>query len=1013
MSDPFVAILRDVCRRHVTRAKWVFTPTHAIGRVLNERLALEGTNTLNLRFVSPLDVALRMGAPFLVERGIDPSEEGLGPALVMRLLLDLPEDGGYFRGLADQPPMAEALWVTIRELRMCGIRAAHVCEDAFASAAKHRELQSLLAAYERFLETNRRGDVATVYEEAVKHPDWCPIQAQDCWTALPDVVWSPLQRQLIDAMPGERIDARGTEVEGITRPRRLVPGEARPESRPSGEGRTKAPLLRAERISLFHAGGREAEIEEVFRRILASGLSLDEVEIACASSEHSSLAWEKALRHEWPVTTGPGLPVTFTRPGRALLALCEWIESDFNASTFRQLLQSGDVRLDVDDLTAGQAARLLVKAEASWGRETYHRSLSYLAQSYRASAANKDLADDVRDASSAKAARTEALRDWIASLLSRIPVEDQQRSVGLQDCVDGAIAFLRSCAAKASALDAAAGTRLIDEVSELRALGSFRCRLTIALRFIRERVEGLVVAGDRPRAGHLHISTLAQCAYAGRRLLFVVGLEEGRVFPTAAEDPVLLDGERARIHDALRLSKDRVDEAVYAVLSRLAVHAGPIVLSYSSRDVREYREIYASWLMLQAFRAKERDQTKSYADLHKALGEAKSVVPVEPDEAATDAGWWLANLKQAGASIVKDVLRVFPHIAQGRNAQAHRESTAFTEFDGYVPEAGKALDPCRPSASVSATALEEAATCGFKHFLKRGLRLEVVDDGERDGDVWLEPLVRGAELHDLYAQTLRRCRDDGRRPDRKRDRKWLLNAARERLEDLRADMPPPSDEVYERETSEFLADLELFLDAECDGTTDRTAVGLEVAFGRSYDADDEVEPLAQPEPVELDLGGGLKFKLAGQIDRIDRVGPSSFEIVDYKSGTYWAPKWASGVFAGGTRLQHALYGLAAVQLLRRHYKKSTVSAGVYYFPSFKGGRERRRIPTPSTASVASVLSDLRRMIVSGGFAHTTNKDDCTYCDFQRACGGLDAVRRAAAKRADDKLRARARLSTHE
>src|SRR5688572_32814872 len=95
--DPFVQQLADLCRMHVTRSKWVFVPTHAVGRTIGERIALAGTNWLNLRFVTPLDVALRMGAPFLVERGIDPSEEGLGPALMMRLLLDLPEHGGYFR----------------------------------------------------------------------------------------------------------------------------------------------------------------------------------------------------------------------------------------------------------------------------------------------------------------------------------------------------------------------------------------------------------------------------------------------------------------------------------------------------------------------------------------------------------------------------------------------------------------------------------------------------------------------------------------------------------------------------------------------------------------------------------------------------------------------------------------------------------------------------------------------------------------------------------------------------
>jgi len=158
--DPFVAQLARLCTAHRTRAKWVFVPTHAIGRTLGERIALDGTNWLNLRFVTPLDVALRMGAPFLVERGIDPSEEGLGPALMMRLLLDLPDEGGYFRPLADQPTMAQALWTTIRELRMSGTKSEDVRPHAFTSPAKHAEVRALLSAYENFLTSNSRGDMA-------------------------------------------------------------------------------------------------------------------------------------------------------------------------------------------------------------------------------------------------------------------------------------------------------------------------------------------------------------------------------------------------------------------------------------------------------------------------------------------------------------------------------------------------------------------------------------------------------------------------------------------------------------------------------------------------------------------------------------------------------------------------------------------------------------------------------------------------------------------------------------
>jgi len=42
---------------------------------------------------------------------------------------------------------------------------------------------------------------------------------------------------------------------------------------------------------------------------------------------------EKALRQDWAVTLGPGIAAAQTRPGRALIGLCDWIETDFAAGT--------------------------------------------------------------------------------------------------------------------------------------------------------------------------------------------------------------------------------------------------------------------------------------------------------------------------------------------------------------------------------------------------------------------------------------------------------------------------------------------------------------------------------------------------------------------------------------------------------------------------------------------------------------------------------------------------------
>ena len=143
--DPFVAQLHELCRAEPTRAKWVFVPGLNLGHTLGERLALEGTSWANLRFTPPLELALWMAAPFLVEAGVEPATDGLGPARITRLLLDLPRaTAEYFRPLAEQPRMAEVLWAALRELRMAGLAAADLQPGAFAIPAKHAELRALL-----------------------------------------------------------------------------------------------------------------------------------------------------------------------------------------------------------------------------------------------------------------------------------------------------------------------------------------------------------------------------------------------------------------------------------------------------------------------------------------------------------------------------------------------------------------------------------------------------------------------------------------------------------------------------------------------------------------------------------------------------------------------------------------------------------------------------------------------------------------------------------------------------
>ena len=500
----------------------------------------------------------------------------------------------------------------------------------------------------------------------------------------------------------ERVIPHSFELSGVSIPRRLKSrsAERRFADATSNElaylispASVPARTSLTSKIALFHAGGHEAEIEEVFRRILASGAPLDQVEIACASDAHVALIWEKALRHNWPVTLGPGIPAAFTRPGRALIGLCDWIETDFSAGHLRRLLQSGDLAFDeTEGFTAGQAARLLGRAEAGWGRATYRLALGHLQKNYESRSADPDASDEDRAEAKGKAERTAKILSWITGLLVCAPEPPPDGKVPLLTVVSGVLGFLERTTSRSSALDHRAAASLQDYIGELRALENFSCTLSESLRFIRERVTSLYVAPERPRPGHLYACRITQSGYAGRAHLFVVGLEEGRVFPSSTEDAVLLDTEREKILSDLRLSTDSIDEAVYAVLTRLAGSAASVTFSYSCRDTREFRETYASWVMLQAFRLQRGKVTLDYHQLKASLGEPKSIVPENRKAALSAAGWWLRSVLGSGEAGVRVLGDAFTSLAHGRTAEDMRKSAEFTEFDGYVPLAGPVLD---------------------------------------------------------------------------------------------------------------------------------------------------------------------------------------------------------------------------------------------------------------------------------------------------------------------------------
>ena len=150
--DPFVDQLKGLCAAHPTRAKWVFVPTHAIGRTLGERIALRA------RLAEP---AVRHAARHRAAHGRAVPRRARHRS-VRRGARPGADDAAAARSAARRAATSGRSPISRRWRRRCGRRCAScgwrasspsdLKPEAFESPAKHAELRALLAAYEQFLD---------------------------------------------------------------------------------------------------------------------------------------------------------------------------------------------------------------------------------------------------------------------------------------------------------------------------------------------------------------------------------------------------------------------------------------------------------------------------------------------------------------------------------------------------------------------------------------------------------------------------------------------------------------------------------------------------------------------------------------------------------------------------------------------------------------------------------------------------------------------------------------------
>lgn len=892
--------LKEVCESHVLQEKILIVPSYGAGHMICEALARAGGGWVNLHSETVNGLAQQVAGEYLAEKNITFLTDNLASTVIEEVFRELDGRGAlkYFTRQGSSSGLVRSIASSISELRSCGIKADSMTVESYVSTDKGCDMIALVKAYERYLDEHQYIDSSGLLALALNKLPFMELALRsEVIYLLPSFIQLySLEEQVVKAIAGENLFVLqadrlyGLHGLGAELPDYVDGSQLKPASetgrlpwlysveyspQPVGDGS----------ISYFHAYGITNEAREILRLVNSEKLPLDAVTVAVASDDYIQVFYSLSKLMGFNITVAGGIPAFLSGPGKALKGIIEWIRNDFAESSLRKMLTGGYVRLYDEEsgeyIPPASAARMLRGSGIGWGRQRY-RLLLDIQKSCQEQAVEAGDDGEGHDMLASRGELAGKLHRVLQKILGLVPQPDASGMVDYRAITEGLAEIVSTLARVRNESDAAGLSVIVANLKNAGLLASFGVEPGEALERVEDLLDGCRFGAAGPKPGHLHITGVADLIWSFRPHTFAAGLDANAFPGGVRQDPVLLDMERAKISNDLPLGSERPLKRHQDLAIALASRRGRVVMSFSSFDVIENKSVFPSSVLLQVYRLLKGDPSLDYSDLLSSLSEPAGFCPIS-GATLDETEWWVARVLREktpnGESVVKECYR---GIDQGQLAAEARSENAPTEYDGLIAVEPSELDPREnPGVVLSCSRIEFLAGCPFAYFLKHVLKIYPPEEIVYDPARWLDPMERGSLLHQVFCDFMRKVAEKGEKAGAAAHRPMMLAIADEVIAGYREMIPPPSKVVFNREVRDIHICCEVFLSAEEQHSS--RPVYFEVPFGLGAD---EVKDSGYglPDPLEIAVGR-RSFKLAGKIDRIDRVKDEIYSVWDYKTGS--------------------------------------------------------------------------------------------------------------------------------
>ena len=470
-------------------------------------------------------------------------------------------------------------------------------------------------------------------------------------------------------------------------------------------------------------------------------------------------------------------------------------------------------------------------------------------------------------------------------------------------------------------------------------------------------------------------------------VVYIVGAAERSLPQIRSEDPLLSDQLRVRASLPVAADDLRRERADYLV----ALHSAErCVLSYPRADVRAQRaKLPGRWLLESA--TELNGGKRIYASkIDQAPGHVVRATPsfersvLTADMPSDIHEFDLRSIRDSGRPRLHYLPELVPALARGLVQREERWRPRLTRWDGLIAQ-GAAEAATEPH---SAGALQDWATCPYRYFLGRILRIEERDE-PRD-ELQITPLDKGSLIHEILDRfyTQADSRPNPGQPWPTNERQRLETIANEVLEGAHQRGLTGRELLWRRDRTRILADLRTLLDLDDEHRSRLLTrqIGSELVFGALPDSQAD---------VVFTLDDGSSLPLRGMIDRIDRSEPDDrLIVIDYKTGGERpsAFELRKDPLVGGRYLQLPIYAHAARQIFDLDPEEAVDSA--YWFISERGRFKYNPVQwnEANTDRFARAVNLIVDNVRAGRFPANPGADDhrdrnsnCRFCSFDAIC----------------------------